>query len=809
MATRHSHRYWTTLLILGLLLCMVPRQTQAGSYGGEVIWSEDFEAGWGDWWSDAGIWDVGTPSSGPNGAYSGSQCAATVLDGKYPYGPDSRLIGPNIQLPEVASDEELLLRFRQWWSYESSDRGYVQIQTFDETTGTWPSGWTTLKEVYSYDGTWHQARVDLTEYAGKWIRIGFHHSDETEDSSGIVHHYEGLGWYIDAVEIVRQVVPQFSGTQDFESGWRGWWCDRGIWEIGTPAGGPGSGYDSNQCIATILAGNYPYGPDSRLVSPQIQLPDATLGEELLLQFRQQWSYESVDHGYVQIQSFDEVAGIWSGWFNLKEVHSYDSTWHHARVELTDYAGQRIRIAFYHTDNTEDPSGIVHHAEGLGWYIDNVEVVKQPIPQFCGFEDFELGWDGWWCDCGIWEVGAPSNGPEEAYSGTLCAGTKLGTNYPYGPDSTLISPPIQLPQVSPPGEILLRFRQWWSYAPSDKGRVMIRTYDESTGTWSGWNELYEIKGSNTTSWHHARVVLTDYAGQRAAIAFSHTDETEDPSGIVHHYEGSGWYIDDVEIVPTPLCGTSLDISSTEGGSVTSPGEGAMPCSYGEVVCLTIEAEPGYQFARWEGTAVDAGKLSPSEIDPEACVTVDGNYTLKAIFEPSCMAVYEFPMDSSPGWTLDGQWEFGTPTGQRCGAWGNNDPTGGCTGSSVLGVNLDGCYEPGIGGPYHVTAGPFDMTGYEDVTLKFCRWLNCDIPEYVRCTVEVSTDGQNWTVIWTPAEREEITDTEWTLCEYAIPEADCQPMVYVRWGYEIIQERAYAYTGWNIDDVQLIGCIGCGQ
>ena len=34
------------------------------------------------------------------------------------------------------------------------------------------------------------------------------------------------------------------------------------------------------------------------------------------------------------------------------------------------------------------------------------------------------------------------------------------------------------------------------------------------------------------------------------------------------------------------------------------------------------------------------------------------------------------------------------------------------------------------------------------------------------------------------------------------ADDQPAVYVRWGYRIAN-GAYAYSGWNIDDVQLIG------
>jgi len=418
------------------------------------------------------------------------------------------------------------------------------------------------------------------------------------------------------------------------------------------------------------------------------------------------------------------------------------------------------------------------------------------------EDFEAGWGDWWSDSGIWDVGAPASGPDGAYSGSQCAATVLDGKYPYGPDSRLIGPQVQLPQVEPGEELLLRFRQWWSYQSVDRGYVQIQVYDEAAGAWLDWTTLKEVYSFDAT-WHHARVELTDYAGQRVRIGFYHTDQTEDPSGAVHHDEGLGWYIDDVEISPPPVCSTTLDISSTDGGLVVAPDEGEVACSFGEVVCLGVQAEDEYRFIRWEGTAVDAGRVLPDDTEPDACVTVDGNYTLKAVFEPIFVVIYDEPLDADPGWVLQGQWEFGVPTGQRCGAWGNNDPTSGHTGSNVVGVNLEGCYDLAIDGPHSATAGPFDLSGYSDITLQFWRWLNTDIPEYVRSTIEVSTDGQNWSVVWQQGEREEITDTEWTLCEYLIPEADLEPTVYVRWTYEVVQERAYAYTGWNLDDIQLIG------
>ena len=102
-----------------------------------------FESGWGDWSADRGVWEVGTPTAGPDSCHSGSNCAGTVLGGNYPADTDSRLISPSIMLPTVSGDQELHLRFWHWFSYSSYDAGYVQISVYDETTGEW-SDWTTI-----------------------------------------------------------------------------------------------------------------------------------------------------------------------------------------------------------------------------------------------------------------------------------------------------------------------------------------------------------------------------------------------------------------------------------------------------------------------------------------------------------------------------------------------------------------------------------------------------------------------------------------------------------------------------------------
>jgi|GEM_PF-1524012 len=547
------------ILFLSVFFCMQP----TFAAGQTVVYSDNFESGWGWWYPDNGVWDVGWPSSGPQECFEGKKCAATILDGNYPYGPDSRLISPDIDFPAVAEGEEIVLRFQEWFSYKSADKAEVQIQFYDDASGQW-SDWVVLKTMNQHTPVWHHARVELTAYAGKRIRLGFYHEDNHE-RAGIFgdQHYESSGWYIDDVEIIKQAVPLFDGSEDFEAGWGGWYSDRGIWQVGEPTSGPNGAYSGTSCVATILAGNYSYGPDSRLISPDIDLPGVAEGEEIVLRFEQYFIYASADRGQVQISTYE--ADSWSDWTTLKTMNQHTPVWHHARVELTAYAGKRIRLGFYHEDNHER-AGIFgdQHYESSGWYIDDVEIIKQAVPLFDGSEDFEAGWGGWYSDRGIWQVGEPTSGPNGAYSGTSCVATILAGNYSYGPDSRLISPDIDLPGVAEGEEIVLRFEQYFIYASADSGQVQISTYEADS--WSDWTTL-KTMNQHTPVWHHARVELTAYAGKRIRLGFYHEDNHERAGTFGdQHYESSGWYIDDVEIIKqaVPLFDGSEDFEAGWGG-----------------------------------------------------------------------------------------------------------------------------------------------------------------------------------------------------------------------------------------------------
>lgn len=75
--------------------------------------------------------------------------------------------------------------------------------------------------------------------------------------------------------------------------------------------------------------------------------------------------------------------------------------------------------------------------------------------------------------------------------------------------------------------------------------------------------------------------------------------------------------------------TLDISSTPGGSVTNPGEGAFQYDDGSEVTIAAIADLNYHFVGWAGSAVDAGKVADAN-SADTTVILDADYTLQANF-----------------------------------------------------------------------------------------------------------------------------------------------------------------------------------
>ena len=493
----------------------------------------DFESGWGDWYSDRGLWEVGAPTAGPSGVHGGTQCVGTVLDGNYSSYTDSRLISPTTVLPAITGDEELHLSFWHWFSYSSYDIGYVQVSTWDDGTSTW-SEWENIgNSIESTSPAWSLMGVDLSAYAGRKVRIAFYHTAHRNPS---YEASESTGWYIDDVELIAK-VPEFTG--DFESGWGDWYSDNGLWEVGAPTAGPSGVHGGTECAGTVLDGNYTSWTDSRLISPTTVLPAITGDEELHLNFWHWFSYSSYDIGHVQISTWDDGTSTWADWENVgNSIESTSPAWSLMSVDLSAYAGRKVRIAFYHTAH-RNPS--YEASESTGWYIDDVGLIAK-VPEFTG--DFESGWGDWYSDNGLWEVGAPTAGPSGVHGGTQCAGTVLAGNYTSWTDSRLISPTTVLPAITGDEELHLNFWHWFSYSSYDIGHVQISTWDDGTSTWADWENVGNSIESTSPARSLMSVDLSAYAGRKVRIAFYHTAH-RNPS--YEASESTGWYIDDVQLI----------------------------------------------------------------------------------------------------------------------------------------------------------------------------------------------------------------------------------------------------------------------
>lgn len=160
----------------------------------------------------------------------------------------------------------------------------------------------------------------------------------------------------------------------------------------------------------------------------------------------------------------------------------------------------------------------------------------------------------------------------------------------------------------------------------------------------------------------------------------------------------------------------------------------------------------------------------------------------------VVISSFTMETDPGWTTEGQWEFGQPQGS------GGDPASGFTGDNVYGYNLAGKYSNNM--PiYWLTSSPIDCSYYTNTVLSFRRWLRAEISVCDHAYIEASNDGKNWTRIWTYSGS--IADSSWKEVSYDLSSvADHQDAVYLRWGMGTT-DSSVTYGGWNIDDVEISG------
>ena len=236
------------------------------------------------------------------------------------------------------------------------------------------------------------------------------------------------------------------------------------------------------------------------------------------------------------------------------------------------------------------------------------------------------------------------------------------------------------------------------------------------------------------------------------------------------------------------------------------------SYQSAVSVSISSATAGATIRYTVDGTEPTTLSPiystalsvsadTTIKAKAFMTgYQASATVTSAYQFLGTLLYNFPMDTSPGWTTSGLWAFGRPTGSG-GSHGSPDPTGGHTGTNVYGYNLSGDYENSLGATQWLTTTALNLASASNVKLAFWRWLGVESPSYDHAYIEVSNNGSTWTRVW--SNTTEVADSQWTFVSYDISAvADRQSTVFIRWGLGST-DSSWTFCGWNIDDVQIYG------
>ncbi|MEW5922451.1 MAG: lectin like domain-containing protein [Candidatus Zixiibacteriota bacterium] len=169
------------------------------------------------------------------------------------------------------------------------------------------------------------------------------------------------------------------------------------------------------------------------------------------------------------------------------------------------------------------------------------------------------------------------------------------------------------------------------------------------------------------------------------------------------------------------------------------------------------------------------------------------------------LYVEMLDSNPGWTCEGDWEFGQPTGGGCGPYNFGcDPVGGYTGDYVYGYNIDGTYTSTLPATC-LTTPAFDCSNMLKTQLRFWRWLASD--GFGLGFVQVSPDNTQWTTVWSGYDGYDVSSWTETIIDISAY-ADKRSRLYIRWVMEV-EYAANVFGGWNIDDIELIAVYDSAQ
>ncbi len=161
-------------------------------------------------------------------------------------------------------------------------------------------------------------------------------------------------------------------------------------------------------------------------------------------------------------------------------------------------------------------------------------------------------------------------------------------------------------------------------PVEPGTIVEAFVGEETQRRS-WTSLFEFQDESWYTFSVPRTANDPGKVVRFKVGGELANETHTfgPTGEAGELYRIDLTIDDEPVIVE----YDLTIESTEGGSVTSPGEGTFSQEYGKVVNLVAEADEGYEFKEWtatEGDFTNNTSATTTFAMPEADVTITAHF-----------------------------------------------------------------------------------------------------------------------------------------------------------------------------------------
>ena len=294
---------------------------------------ESFETGQktNDWAVDFGTWEIGKPTSGPNAARTGTNCAATILAGNYANNADSRLISPPFAIPASNSPA---LHFWHWYSFNNA-LGFVEINNgitnatsstnITITTNIASSLNTNIYQLFGAADAGYSNAFYWNKTIGGWTNA--------TKALGNVFDATYRVYYFEAGNAPLAYVGQANNV-DYRS-----------YTIPSPRTAAATNYLAWQGMTwnSVIYGN-----------------DNPVG------------YFGTNYSYTYTTN-TTIAFSQSSWTQISPTYinaTSGGNWTNVTLDLSHFAGQTVRAAFHFTSGGTGTAA--------GWYVDDVAVVANPV-----------------------------------------------------------------------------------------------------------------------------------------------------------------------------------------------------------------------------------------------------------------------------------------------------------------------------------------------------------------------------------------------------------------------------------------------